>query len=368
VYLTGPYEGAPFGLSIVNPAKAGPFDLQEGRPVIVRAKIEVNPTTAALTVTTNTAAQGYAIPHMIEGIPLQIKHVNVDISRPGFTVNPTNCKKTEITGSVESAEGTVAPVSIPFQVTNCASLKFAPGFSVSASGENSKAEGASLTAKVTYPYGAPGTYTNVAYTKVELPKQLPSRLSTLQKACTSVQFKAKPAGCPAPSVIGRARVLTPLLPVPLEGPVYFVSNGSEAFPNLVVVLQGYGVTVKLVGDTFISKAGITSTTFKTVPDSPFSSFELTLPQGPYSALAAYGNLCAPTKTGTLKKKETKRIHGHNRTVTIITHKTEATSLVMPNEFVGQNGAVVKEVTNIDVTGCPKVVRHKRKEQVHRKKK
>ena len=88
VYLTGPYEGAPFGLSIVNPAKAGPFDLQEGRPVIVRAKIEINPITAALTVTTNTEAQGNAIPHIIDGIPLQIKHVYVNVNRPGFTFNP----------------------------------------------------------------------------------------------------------------------------------------------------------------------------------------------------------------------------------------------------------------------------------------
>jgi hypothetical protein len=94
VYITGPYEGAPFGLSIVNPAKAGPFDLQEGRPVVVRAKIEVNPSTAALTITTNTTAQGYAIPTIIEGIPLQIKHVNVNITRSGSrSTRPTATRR-----------------------------------------------------------------------------------------------------------------------------------------------------------------------------------------------------------------------------------------------------------------------------------
>ena len=81
-------------------------------------------------------------------------------------------------------------------------------------------------------------------------------------------------------MIGHAVVHTPLLPVPLEGPAYFVSNGGEAFPNLIMVLQGYGVRIDLVGDTFISKAGITSSTFKAVPDQPFSSFELTLPRAP----------------------------------------------------------------------------------------
>ena len=126
----------------------------------------------------------------------------------------------------------------------------------------------------------------------------------------------QPRGCPPASKIGHAKVHTPLLPVPLEGPANFVSNGGEAFPNLTMVLQGYGVTIDLVGDTFISKAGITSTTFKTVPDQPFSTFELTLPEGPYSALAANGNLCAPTTTETVKKKVTvERSRGRKKTVT-----------------------------------------------------
>ena len=134
-------------------------------------------------------------------------------------------------------------------------------------------------------------------------------MTTLQKACTNAQFEANPAGCPSESKIGYATVHTPLLPVPLTGPAIFVSHGGEAFPSLTMVLQGYGVTVDLVGTTFISKAGVTTTTFKTVPDVPFSTFELTLPEGKYSALAANGNLC-----------------------------TEASKLKMPTEFIAQNGA------------------------------
>ena len=92
--------------------------------------------------------------------------------------------------------------------------------------------------------------------------------------------------------MGIARATTPLLPVGLKGPVYFVSHGGEAFPSLIVVLQGDGVRVDLTGSTFISKTGITSSTFKTVPDVPVGTFELYLPEGNYSALAANGNLCA----------------------------------------------------------------------------
>jgi hypothetical protein len=192
--------------------------------VIVRAKIEVDPLSAALTVTTDP------IPHILDGIPLQIKHVNVTIDRQNFTFNPTNCSALKLTGTIASTEGASAAVESPFQVTNCAALKFAPKFAVSTSGKTSKANGASLAVKLSYPSAPFGTYANIAKAKVSLPKQLPSRLTTIQKACTAAVFAQSPANCPAGSVLGHAKVITPLVPVPLEGPAYFVSHGGEAFP------------------------------------------------------------------------------------------------------------------------------------------
>ena len=169
---------------------------------------------------------------------------------------------------------------------SCRSLTFKPDFKVSTSGKTSRKDGASLDAKILYPTGALGanqasSQSNVKMVKVDLPKQLPSRLTTLQKACPSATFEANPASCPEDSRVGSATAITPVLPVQLTGPAYFVSYGGAKFPELVVVLQGYGVTVYLHGETFISKAGITSSTFRKVPDVPITSFELKLPEGPY---------------------------------------------------------------------------------------
>ncbi len=350
-YLTGPYNGsggctvgtsgcAPFGLTFEVPAKAGPFDFAKTKGnhpacdcVLVRGKIEVNPITSAITITSDPPGTPDAIPTSIEGIPLEIQHVNAITTRGDFQFNPTNCNKMEVTGTIHSSEGATDTIGVPFQVTNCAALKFAPKFAVSASGKTSRASGESLAVKLTYPSAPFGSQANIAKVKVELPKALPSRLTTLQKACSAAQFESNPAGCPPASIVGRAKAITPLIPVPLEGPAYFVSHGGEAFPSLIIVLQGYGVKIDLVGSTFINKAGITSSTFKTVPDQPVGSFELTLPQDPYSALAANGNLC--------KDK-----------------------LAMPTEFVAQNGAEIHETTKIAVTGCTKAVRHKRKKKKH----
>jgi len=329
VFLTGPYDGAPFGLSIDVSEKAGPLDLGSG-PCdceVVRATVSVNPQTAQLTVTNG------AIPTGKYGIPFQVKKVNVLINRPNFVFNPTNCNPLSVNATLSSTQGMLAQDAYHFQVTNCAALTFNPNFKVSTSGKTTREDGASLDAKLSYPSAPFGTQTNIAFVKVQLPRQLPSRLTTLQKACPAATFEANPAACPAASRVGVAEATTPVIPVPLSGPAYFVSHGGEGFPSLIVVLQGYGVTVDLVGSTFINeKTSITTSTFKTVPDVPVGTFQLYLPPGPHSALAAHGNLCTA-------------------------------KLTMPTEFVAQDGAVITQSTPIAVTGCPK---HKAKKVPRRK--
>jgi uncharacterized repeat protein (TIGR01451 family) len=317
IYLTAGYKGAPYGLSIVVPLHVGPFTLQTQ---IVRAKIEVDPVTTELTITTDP------LPSIIDGIPADLRAINAVIDRPEFMFNPTGCEPMSFSGTATSLEGTRAPISSHFQMGSCRSLTFQPDFKVSTSAKTSREDGASLDAKIVYPTGKleanqASSQSNIAYVKVELPKHLPSRLSTLQKACLAATFEANPASCPAASRIGSATAITPVLPVQLTGPAYFVSYGGAKFPELVIVLQGYGVTVELHGETFISKAGITSSTFHQVPDVPITSFELKLPEGPYSALTATANLCD-------------------------------TPLSMPTTFKGHNGAMIEQSTPIEVEGCP----------------
>ena len=123
---------------------------------------------------------------------------------------------------------------------------------------------------------------------------------------------------------------TPVLPVPLTGPVYFVSYGGAKFPEAVMVLQGDGVTVDLHGETFISNAGITSATFRNTPDVPFESIEVNIPTGPFSEFGT-----------DLPAKDNYNLCGQK--------------LVMPTLFKAQNGLEIHQHTPITVTACPKAL-------------
>jgi hypothetical protein len=319
VFLTGPYNGAPFGLSIVVAAKAGPFDLGN---VIMHAKVEIDPHTAQLTISSDPGVGG--IPVIKQGIPLDIRTVSVNIDRAGFMVNPTNCNPLTVTGVISSVSDASAAVSSPFEAANCASLPFRPKITALTHSRPSRAGGVYLHVKV----ASDPAQANIAKLEVDLPKQLPSRLQTLHKACPAGVFQANPASCPPASVVGAATVMTPILSNALRGPAYLVSHSGVAFPDLEIVLDGEGISLVLDGQTNV-KHGITTTAFKSVPDVPIGTFDLVLFGGPHSVLAANASPCK-------------------------------SMLDMPTAITGQNGAVIHQTTKIAVTGCPKHKRPKHK--------
>jgi hypothetical protein len=312
-YLTGPYRGAPFGMEFLVPAVAGPFSLGN---VIARATINVDQTTARVIVSSE-------IPRIVRGVPVRLQKLSVAINRQGFLINPTSCGVLATESTLEGIFAATARLSTPFQVSSCSSLKFNPSFKATTSAKTSKVYGASIETTINEPPGG----ANIKSVVVTLPKQLPSRLTTLQKACPEATFAANPFHCPSGSFVGGVRANTPVLPSKMKGPAILVSHGGAAFPDLDLVLEANGVRIVLVGNTNI-KRGITTTTFASTPDAPVSSITVNLPIGAHSALGAIGSLCARP-------------------------------LLMPTTITGQNGVVVKQSTRIRVKGCGvQIVGHK----------
>jgi hypothetical protein len=314
VYLTGPYDGAPYGLSIVVPASAGPFELGN---VVTRATINVNPETTRVTIAST-------LPTIYKGIPLRVRNITIAVTKQGFMLNPTNCTTPlETESTLTSTMNATQSLKTAFPVSNCSALAFKPTFGAKTSAKTSKANGASLETTLNLPLGD----ANVKSALVQLPLQLPSRLTTLQKACPEATFAANPYSCPSGSFVGGARANTPVLPNKLVGPAILVSHGGEAFPDLDLVLEADNVRVLLVGHTKITK-GITTTDFATTPDAPVTSITVNLPIGSHSALTNNGGLCPKP-------------------------------LVMPTTITGQNGVVFKQNTIIKVAGCGvRIVGHK----------
>jgi hypothetical protein len=324
IYLTGAYQGAPYGLSITLPLLAGPFDLGTD---VLRARVEVDSHTGQLGVVLGS------LPGLVRGIPLDLRTISMTFDRPRFMINPTNCNPAAVTGTVSSLEGTTVALESHFELGSCQALKFEPHLALSTQAKTSTASGASLTARITYPAEAVAgneaeSQANLQTLKLQLPKQLSLRHSTLSSTCTAQVFEGNPAGCPAGSIVGHATLLTPVLSGALSGPVYYVSHAGQKLPSLELVLQGSGITLQVTASTTSTKTG-TSTTFNGIPDIPLNTLEITLPQGAHSVLTTTSNLC--------KSKST-----------------------LPSELVAQNGAVIKQVTKLTTSGCAKTKKKEKK--------
>jgi hypothetical protein len=282
VFLAGPYKGAPYSVVTKVPAQAGPFDLGT---VTVRGGLYVDPDTTQATVKADP------LPQILEGVPVLYRTIHVSIDRDQFAINPTNCREQAVNARVTSAEGAIATPADRFQVGDCAALGFAPSLKLRLKGGTKRGSYPALTAVLkTHKNEA-----NIGRTSVALPHSEFLAQEHIKTICTGVQFAEEK--CPAGSIYGRARAVTPLLEQPLEGPVYLRSS-SHPLPDLVVSLHGQ-LDVNLVGRIDSVNGGI-RTTFSEVPDAPVTKFILKMRGGKKSLLVNSTDICANKHRATVK--------------------------------------------------------------------
>jgi hypothetical protein len=281
-YLAGPYKGAPLSLVVVVPAVSGPYDLGN---VVVRVAITVNPVTAQVTAVSDR------LPRIMEGIPLRTREIRVDLDRPDFVFNPTNCDPFSVMSVIDGEEGGTADLSSHFQVANCRDLAFGPKLSIGlAGGVNRRGHPAIHAVFQTTPGDA-----NSRSVSVTLPKGELLDNAHIDSICTRVQFAS--GSCPVSSRIGKAEAHTPILGQPLKGYAYLRSS-SNKLPDLVLDLKGQ-VDFQLVG-RIDSVDGRLRTTFETVPDVPVSRFALNLLGGKKGLLINSEALCGASKKATAR--------------------------------------------------------------------
>ncbi len=319
VYLAGPYKGAPFSLSIVVPAKAGPYDLGT---VVVRSPLTVDAKRAKV------AAPADPLPTIVGGVPLKIRMVHIALDRQGFTWNATNCTPSAVGATLTGTAGAVAQRASRYQATGCARLPLAPRLSLKLVGgarEMGKLRHPGLEADLSQAFGQSG----LRRVEVALPPglALDAKNASGSWLCEPAQMAAR--SCPAGSIIGSARAQTPALHEPLTGPIHFVrgeriENGKvvKTLPKLYVKLDGEGVPLDLVADSAVRGKQLVAT-FTEIPDAPISRFTMRIDPGPQAkaVLASNTDLCAAPRGARVR-------------------------------FDGQSGATRRSVVQLDAPDCP----------------
>jgi hypothetical protein len=279
VYLAGPYKGAPVSLAVVTPAVSGPYDLGN---VVVRAALDVDRSSAQIT------AMSDPLPRILEGIPLRLRSILVNLDRPNFTLNPTNCEPFAVSAAIGGDQGGAVTPSVRFQTADCDTLGFAPKLRIKLSSAKRRGHPA---LKAVLRAGN-GEDANIKRAVVSLPHSMFIDNSRIKNICTRVQFAA--GRCPASSVLGTATATTPLLSQPLQGPVILRANGgARPLPDLVAVLKGPAeqpIEIDLVG-AITSVKGAFRSTFAGIPDTAVSKFVLNLQGGKKGLLINSKNLC-----------------------------------------------------------------------------
>lgn len=273
VYLAGPYRGAPYSLLVAVPAQAGPFDLGT---VVLRAPIRIDPRTAIVSL-------GFdALPQILDGVPIEYRHIRLLLDRPGFIRNPTSCDPTEISATAISVDGVRAGLTSRFQAADCAALPFKPRLALHLSGGLARNGHPSLRAVVRSRSGEAG----IAAASFTLPAGELLDLRHLRSLCAR---DLSPERCPAGSRLGHIRIWSPLLAAPLQGPLYLRAP-SRHLPDLIADLRSGGVHIVLHGRTGAA-GGRLRVRFAALPDVPLSKAVIAFAGGRRGILVNSEALC-----------------------------------------------------------------------------
>jgi hypothetical protein len=298
IYLAGPHNGAPLSVVAIVPAVAGPFDVGT---VVTQQAIAIDPRGAEVRV---DGSRSDPIPHILAGIPLRVRDIRVDVDRPQFTLNPTDCDPFQTVAELwggglndfSSADDSPVTRVARFQAANCANLGFKPKLSLKLKGGTRRGDNPALRSV----FKPREDDANLEKLVLRLPRSAFLDQSHIRTICTRVQFAAD--ACPPGAVYGQARAFTPLLDDPLEGPIYLRSSNHN-LPDIVADLHGL-VDVEAVGRVDSKRGGI-RVTFADVPDAPITKVVVEMQGGKKGLVVNSQNLCAATNRANVQST------GHN---------------------------------------------------------
>lgn len=276
LYLADPYQGAPFSLAAVIPARLGPLDLGT---IVRRFPVDVDPRTGRLRV---ELGEGGRLPATIDGIALHLRDLRLYFDRDRFIVNPSSCEPAAIRGHAHALDGQAASLAERFQAADCAPLPFRPSLSLRLTGALGRNGHPGLRATIR----SGGREAHLAAVRFTLPPGQLLDFHHLRALCA----RALPARrCPAGSRLGHAQLLSPLLDQPLRGPIY-LRRPVRGLPDLVADLRSGGIRIVLEGHT-AAASGRLRISFPSLPDLPLSRGSIVLQGGRRGLLANSENLC-----------------------------------------------------------------------------